>query len=80
MGWRDRYTTDELLHSELSDMPSGLTSDHDDTYYTQTRLSSTDSGQGASLVGIIAGTGSPTVTDMQAYLDNTGSSGYLTGG
>lgn len=36
--------------------------------------------QTASIVPIAKGSGSPTVADVQKYLDNTGSSGYFTGG
>lgn len=51
-----------------------------DTYYSQTEIGATSDPTGASLVGITAGVGSPTVTSVQAKFDNVGSSGYFTGG
>lgn len=67
-------------HDTLPDMPSATNPDHDGRYRTEDELASTANGEGAAFIGIEAGTGSPTVTDLQAYLDNTGSSGYFTGG
>ncbi|KKM60797.1 hypothetical protein LCGC14_1538220 [marine sediment metagenome] len=54
--------------------------DHNASYYTETEMGANAAPTGASLVGITTGTGTPTVVDLQAYLDNTGSSGYFTGG
>ncbi len=54
--------------------------DHNASYYTETEIGATSNPTGASLVGITAGVGSPTVTSVQAKFDNSGSAGYFTGG
>lgn len=53
----------------------------DDRYYTQTLLNSdTDGSSGASLIGIAIDGGSPTISRLQDYLDNIGSTGFFSGG
>ncbi len=54
--------------------------DHNASYFTETEMQAVADPTGASLVGLTTGAGSPTVNDIQQYLDNTGSSGYFTGG
>ncbi len=51
-----------------------------DIFASGTAWLTTVEGVDASEVDIALGTGSPTVDQMQEYLDNTGSSGYFTGG
>ena len=67
-------------HETLPDMPSATNDDHDGRYFTETEMQATAAPTGASLVGLTTGVGSPTVDTLQQYLDNTGSSGFFTGG
>ncbi len=67
-------------HETLPGMPSATNPDHDGRYRTETELASNANAQGAAFIGIETGSGSPTVKQVQSYLDNTGSSGFFTGG
>ncbi len=86
---RGRYSPFDLIafnkrlrHSLLLDMTTDPENndDHDGRYRTEDELASTSTGEGAAFIGIETGSGSPTVDQMQEYLNNTGSSGYFTGG
>ena len=74
-------TGDGIITITQQDSGTLITDTLDGRYYTETEMgSTTDGSSGATLVGIAVGTGSPTIDQLQEYLDNTGSSGYFTGG
>ena len=78
--------TGDLLNSNSGDLGS-VANPWDEVYITTdyhigtVGLTDTASGaSGAGLIGIVTGVGSPTVDRIQEYLNNTGSSGFFTGG
>jgi len=68
-----------IAHVDLTDMPSADNDDHDGRYRTEAELASTTPGaSGSELIGI-EGLETPTYRTMQTHINNTFSSGVITG-
>ena len=61
-----------VAHTDLTDMPSAIVTDHDGRYYTETEIGATTSPSGASLVGIEDSGTYFTGTEVETALQEVG--------
>jgi len=61
-----------VAHTDLTDMPSAINTDHDGRYYTETEIGATASPSGASLVGIEDSGTYFTGTEVETALQEVG--------